>query len=287
MRKKHGITAAVFLLPFLFLFFLFRVFPSIAGIAISFTSWNIIGTPTFIGLGNFKALIHDPYFYIALENTLKLVVFAIPPLVILGLVFALMMNTEIRGKSIARTLIFMPYALTPAVIGVMWNFLYNTNSGIINYYLSNMGIAKVPWLTNEKWALISVTITTVWWLVGYNMLLFLTGLQGIPKEISEAAAVDGANAVQTFFRVELPQLYPTLSLVITMSLINVIQIFDQIYTMTAGGPGTATLTLVQYLYNTAFQNFNMGYAGVIGNVILLLLIIFVSLKNRVFKEETN
>ncbi|MGI5977329.1 MAG: carbohydrate ABC transporter permease [Candidatus Limivicinus sp.] len=287
MKKNQFSVAMVFLLPFLLLFFIFRLFPSVAGVAVSFTSWNIIGKPSFAGLANFKALFHDQYFYIALLNTLKFMLYCLPPLVILGLLFALMLNSEIKGRNLARTFIFMPYVLTPAVIGVIWYFLYNTNSGIINYYLSCIGIGKVPWLTSEKWALFSVSVTSVWWLVGYNMLLFLTGLQNIPKELTEAAMMDGAGKIQTFFHITLPQLKTTLSLVITMSLINVIQVFDQIYTMTGGGPGTATLTLVQYLYNTAFQNFNMGYAGVIGNAILLLLSLLVLLQNVLIKKETD
>jgi multiple sugar transport system permease protein len=287
LKKNQFSVAMVFLLPFLLLFFIFRLFPSVAGVAVSFTSWNIIGKPSFAGLANFKALFHDQYFYIALLNTLKFMLYCLPPLVILGLLFALMLNSEIKGRNLARTFIFMPYVLTPAVIGVIWYFLYNTNSGIINYYLSCIGIGKVPWLTSEKWALFSVSVTSVWWLVGYNMLLFLTGLQNIPKELTEAAMMDGAGKIQTFFHITLPQLKTTLSLVITMSLINVIQVFDQIYTMTGGGPGTATLTLVQYLYNTAFQNFNMGYAGVIGNAILLLLSLLVLLQNVLIKKETD
>jgi multiple sugar transport system permease protein len=283
--KRQGRIAALFLLPYLLVFVVFRFGPSVAGLFVAFMKWNIVGKATFAGLNNFTKMFHDPNFYIALKNTLMFLVMTLPPLVIFSLLLAVLLNQKLRFRNAVRTISIIPYVLIPAVVGIIWNWLYDNNFGILNYYLKAIGLAPVEWLTNEKYALFSVAIVTVWSYMGYNMILYLAGLQEISKELYEASTIDGANKVQTFFKITLPLLKPITSMIITLSLINTIQVFDQIFVMTNGGPGTATLTLVQYLYGTAFQNYNLGYGSALGIAILLLLIVMVRIQSKLLKLD--
>ncbi|GFZ96655.1 ABC transporter permease [Paenibacillus marchantiophytorum] len=283
--KKQGRIAALFLLPYLLVFIVFRLGPSVAGLFVSFLKWNIVGHATFTGLSNFKKMFHDPYFYISLKNTLVFLLMTLPPLVVFSLLLAALLNQKIRYRNAVRTISIIPYVLIPAVVGIIWNWLYDNNFGILNYYLKMVGLNPVEWLTNEKYALFSVAIVTVWSFLGYNMILYLAGLQDIPKDLYEASTIDGASKFQTFVQITLPLLKPITSMIITLTLINTIQVFDQIFVMTNGGPGTATLTLVQYLYGTAFQNYNLGYGSALGIAILVILVVMVQLQSRLLKLE--
>lgn len=283
--KKQGKIAFMFLLPYLLIFTLFRFGPSVAGLFVGFMKWNIVGDATFAGLDNFTKLFRDPMFYTSLKNTLLFLVIALPPLVVFSLLLAVLLNQKLRFRNAVRTVSIIPYVLIPAVVGIIWNWLYDNNFGILNYYLKLIGFAPIEWLTNDKFALFSVAIVTVWSYMGYNMILYLAGLQDISKELYEASTIDGANKFQSFMRITLPLLKPITSMIITLTLINTIQIFDQIFVMTNGGPGTATLTLVQYLYGTAFQNYNLGYGSAIGIAIVVILIVLVQIQSRLFKLE--
>ncbi len=284
-RKKQGKWAILFLAPYLIIFFLFRFGPSLAGIGLGFFKWGIVGNPVWKGIANYRKLFSDAMFYKALTNTLLFLLYTVPVLVILSLLVAVLLNNKLKFRNTVRALIIIPYILIPAVVGVIWNWLYDTNFGILNYYIKALGLRPVEWLTSERWALPSLAIVTIWSYIGYDVVLFLAGLQGISTELYEAAHIDGANGRQTFFGITLPLLKPITSMVITMTLINAIQVFDLIFVMTGGGPGSASLTLVQYLYNMAFQNYNLGYAGVISTVTMVLLIIIVGLQNGLFKER--
>ncbi|MEI7024870.1 carbohydrate ABC transporter permease [Paenibacillus sp. y28] len=283
--KRQGKVAALFLLPYLLVFVVFRFGPSVAGLFVSFEKWNIVGTATFAGLDNFKRLFNDPIFLIALKNTLLFLAMTLPCLIIFSLLLAALLNQKLRFRNSVRTVAIIPYVLIPAVVGIIWNWLYDNNFGILNYYLKGLGLPPVEWLTSETWALFSVAIVTVWSYIGYNMILYLAGLQDIPSELYEASKIDGATKVQTFMKITLPLLKPITSMIITLTLINTIQIFDQIFVMTNGGPGTATLTLVQYLYGTAFQNYNLGYGSTLGIAMLVILIVFVQIQSRLLKLD--
>lgn len=285
MRKGQGKIAALFLFPYLFIFIIFRFAPSVAGIFISFFKWNLIGTARYYGLANFQKLISDRFFYISLQNTLLFFVLTLPPLVILSILLAVLLNQKLRLRNAARATSIIPYVLIPAVVGIMWNWMYDNNFGILNYYLKAMGFRPVEWLTNQRSALTSVAIVIIWSYLGYNTVLFLAGLQGISRELYEASMIDGATRMQAFFKITLPLLKPVTSMVTTLTLINIVQVFDQIFVMTNGGPGTATLTLVQYLYNSAFQNYDIGYGAAIEIAILIILIILIQVQNKLIKVE--
>ncbi|WP_372813903.1 carbohydrate ABC transporter permease [Paenibacillus sp.] len=209
----------------------------------------------------------------------------LPPLVVFSLLLAILLNQKLRFRNAVRTISIIPYVLIPAVVGIIWNWLYDNNFGILNYYLKLVGLNPVEWLTNEKYALFSVAIVTVWSFLGYNMILYLAGLQDISKDLYEASEIDGANKYQTFLKITFPLLKPITSMIITLTLINTIQVFDQIFVMTNGGPGTATLTLVQYLYGTAFQNYNLGYGSALGVAILAILIVMVQIQSKLLKLD--
>lgn len=285
MRKHQGKLALLFLLPYLFFFCFFRLGPSVAGLLIGFTKWDIVGQPSFVGLQNFAAMFADPLFYISLINTLLFLIIAGPILTIASLLLALLVNLPFRGRNFARSAIFTPYVIIPAVIGIIWNWIYETNFGILNYYLGGIGLPRVGWLTDSRVALASVALATVWWLMGYNMVIFLAGVQNIPRDLYEAARIDGAGRMQLFFHITLPMIKPVLSVVITMTMINIIQMFDQIYVMTGGGPGTSTLTLVQYMYNKGFQSFQLGFSSAASVIILLLLVLIVFAQSKILKVQ--
>jgi len=287
-RKRARDQAAaryLFLVPYLIVFLLFRFGPIAGGWLISLTRWNLIGSPRWIGVANYRALWHDSLFWVSVKNTLAFTAMAGPMLVLGGLALALLVDQPLRGRYLARVLIFAPYAVMSAVVGVLWNWLYDTNFGIINYYLSLLGLPSVPWLINEHVALVAIVLTTVWWTVGYNMVIFLAGLQEIPTELHEAAIVDGATFWQRFRSITLPLLTPTTYAVVILTLINTGQVFDQIYVMTAGGPGTATLTLVQYMYYQAFQTYNLGYGAAVAYATFAVLLAVTLVVHRLFRRE--
>lgn len=283
MKRKQGRIAALFLLPYMVIFAIFRLGPSIAGLFIGFMKWNLAGVPSFAGLENFKRLFSDEYFFVSLLNTLKFFLLTLPPLIVLSLLLALLLNQKMRFKSVGRVVSIIPYVLIPAVVGIMWTWMYDNNFGILNYYLKQIGRKGIPWLTDEKVAIFSIAIVVIWTYLGYNMVLFLAGLQGIPRDLYEAAEIDGATKTQIFFRITCPMLKPVATMVITLTLVNTVQLFDQIYVMTAGGPGTSTLTMVQYLYTTAFQNYNLGYGSAIEVAILIILVLLIKLQNIILR----
>jgi multiple sugar transport system permease protein len=284
-RRKENWIAASFLTPYLIVFLMFRMGPSLAGFFVSLTDWNVIGDVKFVGLKNFSRLLASEHFYTSLTNTGMFVLICVPLLVVLSLLMAVLFNNPLRGIGFARAVTIVPYVLIPAVVGVIWNWIFAYNFGILNYYLQKLGFESLGWLINSKYALPSVSVVIIWSYMGYNTILYLAGLQGIPESLREAARIDGANNFQCFTRITIPLLKPVTSLVVTLTIINVVQIFDQIYVMTNGGPGTATLTLVQYLYSSAFKDYKMGYASAVGTVIVIILIALMLINNLVTRER--
>ena len=285
-KRKTNLIAYSFLCPYLLVFLIFRMGPSIAGFFISLTDWNITGTVKFTGFKNYIKLFKADYFYTALLNTGEFVLICVPILVILSLLMATLFNRRLPMIGIARAVTIIPYVMIPAVVGVIWNWIFAYNFGILNYYLDFIGIKPIGWLINKDYALPAVSVVIIWSYMGYNTILYLAGLQGIPESLREAAKIDGASNFQCFMRITVPLLKPVTSLVVTLTTINVVQIFDQIYVMTNGGPGTATLTLVQYLYSSGFKDYKMGFASAVGTIVVLLLVA-VMLISKLFSRESG
>jgi multiple sugar transport system permease protein len=285
LRRGSRLGPYLFLLPYLAAFILFRFGPTIAGLVISTLKWNIMGEPAFVGLTNYTNLARDPQFFLAFKNTLYFVLLTAPPLVILGLLLALLVDQGLRGRLIARTVIFTPYVVMSTVVGIIWLWMYSRDVGIVNYYLGMLGFPKIGWLSSSNAAMPAVSTATVWWLVGFNMIIYLAGLQDVPRELEEAALVDGATGLGVLRWVTLPLLRPATTVVILLTLINTFQVFDQIFVMTGGGPSLATMTLIQYLYYQAFQFFKLGYGSAVAYIVLVVLVILALLQQRVMPEE--
>lgn len=271
-------TPYLFLLPYLVIFLLFRLGPSIFGLAMSFTKWSIVGTPEWIGTKNYDLMQIDPRLSAALKNTVFFTGLTVPLLVVLSLALAIFLNQPYKGRALGRVAAFTPYVLMSTVVGVLWTWLLEKDFGLINVYLEKLGIDGLPWLVSQDVAMYGIILTTLWWTIGYGMVLFLAGLQDIPAELYEAARIDGANALRLLRYITLPLLAPTVFVVVMLSLINSFQVFDQVYVMTSGGPGTSTLTLVQYIYTTAFQNLRMGYGAAIATLLFAILMVFALLQ---------
>ncbi|GIL13838.1 MAG: sugar ABC transporter permease [Chloroflexota bacterium] len=283
-KRRPSLTPYYFILPYLVFFVLFRLGPSLAGLGIAFTNWQAVGTPRFVGFANFQAMARDPRLGDAFQNTVFFVLLTVPTLIVLSLALALFLNQPRRGRAVGRVVVFMPYVIMSTVVGVLWTWILDKDFGLLNVYLNFFGIANVPWLVSESTAMYGIILTTVWWTVGYDMVLFLAGLQDIPHELYEAARIDGARAWGVFRFVTLPLLAPTTFLVLMLTIINSFQVFDQVYVMTSGGPGTATLTLVQYIYTTSFQFQKFGYGSAVALILFGILVIVAFFQIRGYRR---
>ncbi|MHB8630101.1 MAG: carbohydrate ABC transporter permease [Aggregatilineales bacterium] len=282
---KRNRTAYLFLLPYLAIFFLFLLLPAIAGFGISFTNWRILGDPQWVGLDNFTSMFKDQMFWQAFRNTLTFTLETVPPLVVGGLGLAILLNTKLRGRLIVRTVSFIPYAVMVTVVGILWRWIYDQNFGLLNFYLSSLipSLRSTPWLSSIHNALPAVAITTVWWQIGTNMIIYLAGLQEIPQELYEAARVDGANSFQQFRFITLPSLYLMHVFVIPMSVISSLRVFGQVMVMTDGGPIGTTYTLVQHLYSKGWIQQFMGQASAVGVFLFVITLIFTLLQLRAMR----
>ncbi|MBF6557621.1 MAG: sugar ABC transporter permease [Acidimicrobiales bacterium] len=278
---RLALSPWLFVLPYLVAFVLFRFGPAVAGFLVSLTNWNLMsGSGRFVGVDNYARLATDPQFRQSLLQTLYFMALTVPALVILGLLLAVLVNQRLRGRSVVRTAIFMPYVVMSTVVGVIWLWMLNTDVGVFNYLLSLLGIHGIPWLSDPNAAMPAIALTTIWWTVGFNMIIFLAGLQDIPAELEEAARVDGAGAFTTFRAITLPLLRPVIFVVVMLTLINTFEVFDQIYVMTGGGPGLSTLTIIQFLYYEAFQFYHVGYASAVAYVVLAVLVALALIQRR-------
>lgn len=265
--------AIVLLSPNLLGFLVFILGPVIASFCLSFTKWDLLTQIEWIGLRNYQKLFSDQVFWRALWNTVYYTIGTVPVGIAISLFLAIALNQRIRGIKLFRAVYFLPVISSTVAVAVVWQWLYNPEFGLINYLLYLVGIEGPKWLTSITWAMPAVIIMSIWKNLGFNMLLFLAGLQGIPEVYYEAARIDGANWWQQFVKITLPLLSPTTLFVTVMSLINSFQVFDQVYIMTAGGPARSTSVLVHYLYQNAFEYFRMGEASAIAYILFFLVFV--------------
>lgn len=287
MRRKSNITPYLFILPTFSILLIFGIIPAFWGIGLSFFDYSLFRSPQFAGIENYSRLIRDYLFRQSFINTLYYMIGTVPLRIIIGLIIALILNQPLKGRTILRLMYYFP-VITPLVtVSMLWVWIYDTHFGILNYLLTLVGMAPIPWLSSTKWAMPSVMIMSIWKTVGWNMLVFLAGLQGIPDTFYDAAKIDGAGRWALFRYITFPLLRPTILLAVVMSLISSSQVFDQIYVMTRGGPGYSTMTLVQQIYNAAFQNYEMGYASAIAVVLLSLVASLSFLQFKIFGQEVE
>ncbi|MBV9701429.1 MAG: sugar ABC transporter permease, partial [Methylobacteriaceae bacterium] len=272
---------AFFAVPFL----LFNIMPILFGVYVSFTEWSIVGEPSWVGLDNYREAMRDEWLRTAFINVFFYALIIVPGVVILGLAFALFVNQGWPLSALARTLLFTPNVVSATVIGLVWVWVLDTQFGVLNHYLDYLGIPPVPWLTSVHWALFGVSIASIWWDMGLAFVLFLAALQDVPKDLYEAAEIDGASRLRQLWSVTLPYIRPTISMVVTLQIISTMRIFSQAYVMTNGGPSGASLSVIKHIYDTAVVRNILGYASAV-SVLLFLAILVVTLVQRTLLRET-
>ena len=276
----------MFILPTMTGLMILNIIPIIQTIWQSFFKTGAFGRGNiFIGLENYQRLFADDSIWQALINTFKYAIVEVPFSIAIALVIAVMLNSKMRGRSTYRAIYFLPMVVAPAAVAMVWKWLFNSEFGLLNHILNSIGLKSVHWLSDPNIAIYSIAVVGIWGVIGYNMVLFLAGLQEIPRDYYEAAEIDGANAFQQFFKITLPMLKPITYLVVTLGIIWSFQVFDLAYLMTGGGPGRATVTLVMGIYNAAFKQYKMGYACAMAMLLLLIVVIINVIENLFFKER--
>ena len=277
MRREW--TAYLFNAPGLITFAVFVVYAVYTSFVLSFHEWNILEPEKpFVGLDNYREVLRDDAFWDSVGHSVYFVLGSVPATMAIALALALLLNTKIRGLGLFRTAYYLP-VITPLVIAaIIWKWVYNGDFGLLNFYLMQLNIIDEPvqWLGNSTWAMPAVIVMNIWKGVGFNMVVYLAGLQAIPAEYYEAADVDGAGPWQQFRRITLPLVAPTTFFLLVINTIGSMKAFDQIFVMTQGGPpgpGGATTTVVYYIYTTAFKFFRMGYASALAYTLFLLMFV--------------
>ena len=273
-------VALPFLFPYLAGFIVFTAGPLLFSASLSFMKWDVFTPPRFIGLGNFIKLVSDPIFWKSLLNTSYFAVLAVPLGLFTGLFAAILMNRKLPGIRFFRALYFMPVFTPMVAVAVVWIWLYEPSYGLLNSLLALIHIKGPNWLGDEHWAMFSIVIMSVWKGFGYSMVIYLAALQDIPREYYEVADIDGATGWARFWKITFPLLSPITFFLLVMNVITSMQVFDQMYVMTRGGPNDATLTAVYYLYKNGFEWFKMGYGSSIAWALatIILILTFIQLK---------
>jgi multiple sugar transport system permease protein len=260
IERRESLTFYLMISPWIIGFLVFTLIPMAASAVLSFMEWDYIADPVFKGLGNYISLFRDEYFYISLRVTVIYSIFSVPLSLTVAFILALLLNARIRGLSVFRTLFYLPSLVSGAASSILWLWMFNPEFGVINTILGYVGIRGPEWIFNKYWALPSLIIMSLWG-VGASMLIYLSGLQGIPTELYEAARIDGASKPAILFRITLPMMSSVIFYNLIIGIIGTFQTFTQAYVMTSGGPSYATYFYVYYLYNNAFKNFKIGYAS--------------------------
>lgn len=278
-RNANLIGALPFLGPALLFFGLFVAYPMVKAFQLSFVEWDGLSAgSTFVGLSNYVYIFtKDPVFWRAVTNTLIWVILSLIIPTSLGLALALAMNQALAGRNVFRTIFYLPAVLAPIAVATMWRWIYNPNFGVVNYVLKTIGLEGLvqAWLGNPGIALFSIFIASTWVVTGLDMVLFLAGLQNVPKELTEAATVDGAGRWQVFRNVTIPSLQPTLVVVIALTIINSLKVFDLVVGMTGGGPAQSTQVLALWSYTQSFGNHNFGEGNAIAMVLFAVTLLII------------
>lgn len=293
--NQKKLAPYLFIAPAVIFFCLLLVYPIFSGFLLSFQDWNLLAKEaSFVGLGNYTKAFRDPLFKKSLWNTVYYTLMTIPATVVLSLVVALMINSRlVKWKSLFRILYFIPVVTSMVAISFVWKWMYNPRYGLINLALEAIGLNGQSWLSSPTLALPSVAIMMIWQSLGFYMVLFIAGLQGIPETLYEASTIDGANRWQTFAYITLPLLNPTIVFILITSVINSFQVFVPVFVMTSsttgepGGPLNSTRVLVYHLYSIAFRNLDMGYGSAIAFILFAILLVITVLQFRVVQHKVE
>ncbi|MCM3117329.1 sugar ABC transporter permease [Neobacillus sp. MER 74] len=289
---KSQLTSSLFVLPYLILFVIFLLIPIGYGAWISLHNWDLLNpVHEFVGFKNYTKIFDtDSYlnelFFEGLKNTFQFVVYSVPLLVVVGLGLALLVNAlPGKFKGFFRTVYFIPYSVSVSVVAIIWLWILDTNSGLINQYLQKMNLPLIPWLTDMPWAWISLAIATLWWTIGFNMVIFINALNDVSEELYEAGSLDGANRWQQFIHITIPSIKPTMLFVVITSTIASFNIYGQPYLMTRGGPGTSTKVLLMNIVDEAFKQRQLGNAAAMSLLMALIMIVISILQFRITNRK--
>ncbi len=285
MRKREELLAFLFIAPAVLGVLIFQLYPTLFSFYISFTDWNLLQPPHWIGLANYVELFTiDPFFLNTMQNTATYTFWTVLGSLVLGIFFAVMLNQDIRGKYVYRAIYFVPVVAPTVAIALLWAWLYEPNIGIINGLLRMIGVQGPNWLGNTHWAMRSIIFEAVWAGLGFTILIYLAGLQGIPQEYYEAAQIDGANAFQKFRYITAPLISPVTFFLLVTGVIGGFQVFDIPFIMTGGGPANATQMVVMYLYNNAFVTQQMGLAAAVAFMVFVVIITLTVINFRISRR---
>lgn len=278
--RRRWLTALLMVAPFVFFYLLFLIYPSVQVIVLSFTNADLTGAGKWTGLSNYIKLFQEPTFWTALVNTFYFILLTAVPNTLVGLGLALLVMRLKRLRNLVMAAFFLPYVLPVSVVTSIWNWVLDSNFGIVN----TLTHSTITWFQDPIWAMPAVALVTIWWTVGFNVLLFIAGLQNIPPELYEAAALDGASGFRLFRSITWPSLWPVTSLILLLQLIAQFKIFDQVYLLTGGGPFNKTLVLLLYSYQEGFQQQHGGYASTIGVVLMVVILVVSALQTRLLNR---
>ncbi len=286
MERREKIAGWLFILPAFFGFLVFAFFPLARGIYLSFTSWSMLGPAKYVGLINYERMLSDRLFWSSLWRTAYYVVLAVPLQTILALILAVLLNRLTRS-TLVRSILIMPYLVSGVVAALLGVILLHPSLGYLNLLMQSIGLPRQPFFGSPDQAMPTVALVNIWRGVGYTSLFFFAGLQAIPRNLYEAAAIDGAGEVTQFFRITVPLLRPIIAFVLVTGVISSFQIFDTIAVTTGGGPGDATRTILWYIYELAFNRLNMGYATALSVAVLILVTLISVIQLRVLRADRS
>lgn len=297
-KRSFSLTPYLFILPHLIFFAVFLGYPFFSGIYTSLFQYdyNRPLSTVFVGAGNYTNIftpgnVRFQTFWNSLLNTLEFVLYSVPFLVIIPLLLAVLLNTKIRARNFFRAIYFAPWALSGAVVALLWWWIFQSQGGLFNYYLADLGIKVPRWLSTMPWAWVSIVVCTVWWTLGFNMIILLAALQDIPTHLYEAASLDGANSRQTFWSITLPMLRPVLLFIVTISIIASFNLFIQPFIMTGGNPaqsnGLATEPVMMRIYKEAFVENRQGSAAAMSFVVAAMMIAISYANFKLFRNKDN
>ncbi len=280
-RMRKNWAAYVFISPFFILYSIFGLFGLIFSLYLSFHHWDGLTPMRFRGLGNYVELFQDKIFWESIRNTFVLLLFDFPLKVGTPLLLAVALNSKlVRGRGLFRTGFYVPEVTSAVVVAIIFRYLFDRDTGMVNYLLNTVGIENIAWLQHPFWAKVSFVLLSGWWSQGYHMVIFLAALQTIPQDLIEAAMVDGANQVQTFLRITLPLLVPVIVFSAIITTTAGFQRFAEPFLLTDGGPGYSTYTMLYYLYQKTFVSYRLGYGSAMGYVLFVMIFVFSLLQFR-------
>lgn len=286
-RSGDRIAGWAFVAPFLVFFVAFLIWPMIHGLYLSFTDISLTGAGgQLVGLDNYAEVLADGDVWRSLGNTAWFTLASTIPLVVIALVMAVLVERGLPGQWLWRLSFFMPYLLASTVISQIWVWIFNPQLGAANGLMRILGLEPIAWLQDPSTAMIGVVIATVWWTIGFNFLLYLAAIQNIPHQQYEAAAIDGAGSFRQFRSITLPQLLPTTVLIVMLQVLASLKLFDQVYQMTNGGPGGATRSILQYVFEVGFTGYRFGYSAAISYVFFALIIVVTLVQFRLTQRRS-